>query len=69
MLIARQSPVCQGLLIVEVLIWQSDTPHSVGLPWTSDRPVAETLPDKIQHSQETHPCPQYILHNIGKHIE
>jgi len=30
----------------------SDTPYSVGLLWTSDRPVAETS-DNIQHSQET----------------
>jgi len=40
--------VGRGLLIVEV----TDAPHSVGLPWTSDRPVAETLPGSIQ-SQET----------------
>jgi hypothetical protein len=31
-----------GLLIVEVSRSHSDTPHSVGLLWTSDRPVAET---------------------------
>jgi hypothetical protein len=31
-----------GLLIVEVLISHSDTPNSVGLLWTSDRPVVET---------------------------
>ena len=30
-----------------------DTPHSLGLLWTSDRPVAETyLHDNTQHSQE-----------------
>jgi hypothetical protein len=29
----------------------SDTPHSLGLPWTSDEPVAET--STWQHSQET----------------
>ena len=27
------------------------TPLSVGLLWTRDRPVAETLPDKTQQSQ------------------
>jgi hypothetical protein len=31
-----------GLLIVEVSRSYSDTPHSVGLLWTSNRPVAET---------------------------
>jgi len=30
-----------GLLIVYVSRWHSDTPHSVWLPWTSDRPIAE----------------------------
>jgi hypothetical protein len=34
--------VCQGLLIIEASLWHSDTPHSVGLLWTSDRPDAET---------------------------
>ena len=34
--------VGQGLLIVETSRSHSDTPHSVGLPWTSDQPVAET---------------------------
>jgi len=38
-----QSPrVDQGLLIVEALRSHSDTPHSVGLLWASDQPVAET---------------------------
>ena len=31
-----------GLLIVEVSRSHSDTPHSVGLLWTSGRPDAET---------------------------
>jgi len=30
-----------GLRIVEVLQSHSDTPHSVGLPLKSDRPVTE----------------------------
>jgi hypothetical protein len=37
----RQALVCLGLLIVDVLRSHSDTPHSVGFLWTSDRPVAE----------------------------
>jgi hypothetical protein len=38
--------------LLEASRLRSGTPHSVGLLWTSDRPVAET-PDKTQHSQET----------------
>jgi hypothetical protein len=32
-----------GRLIVEVSRSHTDTPHSVGLYWTSDQPVAETF--------------------------
>jgi hypothetical protein len=32
----------QGLRIIEASRSHSDTPHSVGLLWTSDQPVAET---------------------------
>ena len=39
---SQQPPVDQGLLIVEYSRSHSDTPHSVGLLWTSDQPVAET---------------------------
>ena len=42
------------------LLWSySDTPHSVGLLWTSDRPVAET--STCQHTtltRQKYPCPQ-----------
>jgi len=31
----------QGLLIIEALRSDSDTPHSVGLLWTSDKPDAD----------------------------
>jgi hypothetical protein len=34
--------VGQTLLIVEDSLSHSDTPHSVGLLWTSDQPGAET---------------------------
>jgi len=37
---AQQPPVGQGLLIFEDSRSHSDTPHSVGLLWTSDKPVA-----------------------------
>jgi hypothetical protein len=39
---AQQPPVGQGLPTVEASRSHSDTPHSVGLLWTRDRPVAET---------------------------
>jgi len=35
--------VGQGILIVETSRSHSDTPHSVGLLWTSDQLVAEDL--------------------------
>jgi len=38
---AQQPLVGQGLLIIEVSRSHSDTPHSVGLLWTSDQPDAE----------------------------
>ena len=51
---ARRPLVGQGLLIFENSRSHSDTPHSVGLLWTSDQPDAEaSLPDNTQHSQET----------------
>jgi len=50
---AQQPPVCQGLLIIEGSQSYSDTPHSVGLLWTSYQPDTVTsLPDNTQHSQQ-----------------
>jgi len=42
LLIAQQPPVGQGLPIIEASLSHSDTPHSIGLLWTSDQPVSET---------------------------
>jgi len=39
---AEQPPVGQGLLIIEASQSHSDTPHVVGLLWTSDQTDAET---------------------------
>ena len=47
----QQSLVGQGLLVIETLRSRSDTPHSVGLLWTSDQPVAEPLPNT--HRRQT----------------
>jgi hypothetical protein len=48
-----------GFLITEVSSSHSDIPHSVGLLWTSDRPVAET--STWQHTtlaRDRRPCPR-----------
>jgi len=45
--------VGQDLLSVAVSRSYSDTPHSVGLLWTSDRPLQRPLRYGIQHLQET----------------
>ena len=50
-LIVRQPPVGQGLLTVEASWSPTVTPHSVGLRWTSDRPVTET--STCQHTTAT----------------
>ena len=39
---AQQPLMGQGLLIIEASLSHSDTPHSIGLLWTSDQPDAET---------------------------
>jgi hypothetical protein len=56
---ARQPLVGQGLLIIEASRSHSDTPHSVGLFWTSDQPDAET--STRQHTtfiRDRHSCPR-----------
>jgi hypothetical protein len=55
--LARQPLVGLGLLVVKALRSQSDTPHSVGLLWTSDQPDSET--STWQHTSLTrdrHSC-------------
>ena len=47
-------PMGHGLLINEASRSYSGTPHSVGLLWTSDRPVAQTT--RNTHNRR-HPCP------------
>ena len=41
------------VLVVGVSRLHSDTPQSVRLLWTRDRPVGRPLTDNTQHSQET----------------
>jgi hypothetical protein len=52
--------VALGLLIVEVPQSHSDTPHSVRILWTSDRPVAGVSPNN------THPSQQTNIHAPGR---
>ena len=60
--LTQQLPVDQVLLIIESTQSHPDTPHSIGLLWTSDQSVAET--STWQHTTLTtdiHPCPRGIL--------
>jgi hypothetical protein len=50
---AQQPLFDQGLLTVEASRSHSDTPHSVGLFWTSDQSVAETSTSQHTTLQET----------------
>ena len=47
---AQHPPVGLGPLIIEVSLSHSDTPHSVGLFWTSDQPDAETTHYLTRHT-------------------
>jgi hypothetical protein len=52
------APIGYGLLFIEVSRSHSDTPHSVRLLWTSDRPVAETSTwPHTTIKRDKHPCP------------
>jgi hypothetical protein len=52
--VAQQDAVSQGLLITDASRSHSDTPHSVGLLWTSDQPDARDLYlTTHKHSEET----------------
>jgi hypothetical protein len=54
---ARQPLVGHGLLTVEASRTQSDTPHSVGLLWTSDQPDADTSTWHTTLTGDRRPCP------------
>jgi hypothetical protein len=54
----QQPLVCQGLIFIEASRSHSDTPHSVELLWTSDRPVAETSTwQRTTLIRDRHRCP------------
>jgi len=48
---ARQALVGQDILIFEASQSSSDTPHSVGLLWTSDQLVAEAATNTNTHNR------------------
>ena len=54
-----------GLLIVEVPRSHSDTPHSVGLLWTSDRPVTD-LTARTTLTSDIHALDVIRTHNPSK---
>ena len=64
--VAQQPLVGQGLLFNGASRAHSDTPHWVGLLWTSDQPVAKTY--NTQHSQETgiHATGGFRTRNLSK---
>jgi hypothetical protein len=45
LLMAQQPIMGHGLLIIEASRSHSDTPHPVGLLWTSDQPTQRPVPD------------------------
>jgi hypothetical protein len=55
---AQKHLVDQSRLIIEASRSHPDTPHSVGLLWTTDKPNAENSTDNIQHAEETDSNPQ-----------
>jgi len=58
---AQQPPVGYGLLVIDVSRLHSDTPHWIGLLWTSDLPDAETSTwQHIEVTRDRHPCPDGI---------
>jgi len=44
-------------VLSEVPRSHTETPHSVGLLWTSDEPIGRPIHDSAQHSQETESVP------------
>jgi hypothetical protein len=73
MAIVPPTPALQPLvgqsLIIESSRSHSNTPHLVGILWTSDQPDAETsLPDNTPHSQkkDVHDAGGIPTHNPSK---
>ena len=57
--VVQQPLMGQDLLIIGALQSHSDTPHSVGLLWTSAQYVADTsTSEHTTLTRDRHPCPQ-----------
>jgi hypothetical protein len=55
--VAQEPVVGKGLLIIKALRTHSDTPHSVGLLWTSDQPDARNSTwQQATLTWDGHPC-------------
>jgi hypothetical protein len=63
-----QQPIVGQGLIIEASRSHSDTPHWVGLLWTSDQPVSRDYLTTHKHSQETdiHATGRIRTHNSSK---
>jgi hypothetical protein len=57
---AQQPLVEQGLLNIEASLSHSDTPHSVGLLWTSEELVEGTSTYTTHNTRTRHQCPGEI---------
>jgi len=53
---AQQLQLGQGLLIIEASRTQSDTPHSVGRLWTSNKNDADQTTQQAQETDEHVPA-------------
>jgi hypothetical protein len=51
----RQTLMGQGLRMLEASQSHSNASHSLELPWTSDQPAQQTLPDNTQKRQTSTP--------------
>ena len=65
---AQQPLVGQGLLIIESSWSHSHTPHSVGLLWTNDQPVAETSWLHTTLTRDIHATGGIRTHNPSKRV-
>jgi hypothetical protein len=51
----RHPPMDQGLHMLEASQSHSNALHSLELPWSSDQPAQQTLPDNTQKRQTSTP--------------
>jgi hypothetical protein len=66
--LAQQPWVDQNLLVVEASRSHSPTLQSIGLLWTSDQPVAETLPENKAVTRNIHAPHGIRTRNSSKRV-